>query len=366
MRRCESCESAAPDRSELPEYSNRVVIKMEQLGELIFRLCGAPGVAGEEAPVLRAAAEELKKYASVHTDALGNLTAEMGKKDAKEHVLLDAHLDQIGLIVTRIDDEGFLHVDQCGGVDRRVLPGSPVTVLGRETLRGIVCCTPPHLAGDNEGKVLPVEKMAVDVGLSEEEARRLVFPGDRILFYSRPKKLLGTKISAAGLDDRAGVAALIRCAQLLSEEELDCRLTILCSTREETGGQGAVTGAYLAAPTQAVAVDVSFALQPDVPEENCGKLGGGPMIGVAPVLDRAMGEKLFAIARRLKMPHKADVMGGKTGTNGDEIAVSRSGVRTALISIPLRYMHTPAEVIDLRDVEYTAELLAEYIREAEV
>lgn len=338
---------------------------MEGLRRLIFRLCGAPGVSGEEAPVLRAAREELEKYASVRADALGNLTAEMGKKDAEEHVLLDAHLDQIGLIVTRIDDAGFLRVDRCGGVDRRVLPGSPVAVLGRETLRGIVCCTPPHLAGEDKEKVPPVEKMAVDVGLSRDEAERLVSPGDRILFYSEPKNLLGTKVSAAGLDDRAGVASLIRCAQILSGEDLNCRLTVLCSTREEVGGQGAVTGAYSSAPTQAVAVDVSFALQPETPEEKCGKLGGGPMIGVAPILDRTMGEKLFAIASGRNMPHKADVMGGETGTNGDGIAVSRSGVRTALVSIPLRYMHTPAEVIDLRDVENTAQLLAEYIRGVE-
>ena len=207
--------------------------------------------------------------------------------------------------------------------------------------------------------------MAVDVGLSRDEAERLVSPGDRILFYSEPKNLLGTKVSAAGLDDRAGVASLIRCAQLLSGEDLNCRLTVLCSTREEVGGQGAVTGAYSSAPTQAVAVDVSFALQPEAPEEKCGKLGGGPMIGVAPILNRTMGEKLFAIARRRNMPHKADVMGGETGTNGDGIAVSRSGVRTALVSIPLRYMHTPAEVIDLRDVENTAQLLAEYVRGVE-
>lgn len=336
--------------------------ELDKLAELIFRLCAAPGVSGEEAPALCAARKELEKYASVRTDALGNLMAEMGNRDAGEHVLLDAHLDQIGLIVTRIDEGGFLRVDRCGGVDRRVLPGSPVTVLGKETLPGVVCFAPAFSA-EEEDKILPVGKMAVDVGLSKKEAEALVSPGDRILFYAEPKRLLGTKVSAPGLDDRAGVASLIRCAQLLSGEPLHCRLTVLCSTREEVGGQGAVTGAFASAPTQAVAVDVSFALQPDAPPEQCGTLGGGPMIGIAPILDRSIGERLFEIAREKNMPHKADVMGGATGTNGDEIAVSRSGVRTALISIPQRYMHTPAEVIDLRDVENTAQLLAEYIRQ---
>lgn len=332
---------------------------MEKLRNLIFRLCAAPGGSGEESSALRAARKELEPYGTIRTDALGNLIAEMGSPDAEEHVLLDAHLDQIGWIVTRIDSAGFLRVGPCGGMDRRVLPGSPVRVCGRETLCGIVCVPSD---GENTDKVPPVDKMAVDAGLSKEEAERLAAPGDRVFFACEPKQLIGTRVSAAGLDDRAGVAALIRCAQLLAGEKLGCRLTILCSTREEIGGQGAVTGAFAAAPTQAIAVDVSFAMQPGAPEENCGTLGGGPMIGVAPILDRKMGETLFAAARRLNLPYKADVMGGKTGTNSDAIAVSRAGVRTALLSIPQRSMHTPAEVVDLRDVENTARLLAEYVR----
>lgn len=338
---------------------------MNELKELIFRLCAAPGTPGDENAAAKIAAEELSRYGEAYIDKMGSVVAKLGRPGAKTHIMLDAHIDQIGLIVTGIDEDGFLRVDRCGGVDRRVLPGSPVTIYGREVLTGIVCCTPPHLSDGSEDKVDPVDKMAVDAGLTKEEAEKLIQLGDRIVFNAVPRSLLGSRITAAGLDDRAGVASLIRCVQLLEGAELNCELTVLCSGREEVGGQGAVTGTYSIHPTQAIAVDVSFAEQPDVRPEKCSKLGGGPMIGIAPPLNRAMGDRLIALAKADGMPYKLDVMGGSTGTNCDEIAITRSGVPTALLSVPLRYMHTPVEVIDLQDVENTARLMAEYIKEAE-
>lgn len=337
----------------------------DELKDLIFRLCKADGTPGDETHALKAAEKEFAPCAKTGTDALGNLTAEMGDPDSKTHILVDAHLDQIGMIVTGIEENGFLHIDRCGGIDRRVLPGTAVTVFGKEKINGIVCCMPPHLTGGDEEKVAETDKMVIDIGCSFETAQKLVKPGDRILFHTEPKSLLGGRISAPGLDDRSSVAALVRCAQLLAEKKPNCRVTFLCSTREEVGGQGAVTGAYLADPTQAIAVDVSFAAQPAVEPEKCSKLGGGPMIGFAPILNRKMGEKLIRLAEKCGMPYKRDIMGGDTGTNSDAIAVTRTGVPTALISIPERYMHTPVEIVDLQDVENTARLIAEYILEAE-
>ena len=336
-----------------------------EMKKMLFRLCEAAGTSGDESGVRKAAEREFAPYAETGTDALGNLTAEMGDKASQTHILVDAHLDQIGLVVTEIDEKGFLRVDRCGGVDRRVLPGTAVTVYGKKTLCGVVGCTPPHLTGGKEDEVPEVSAMAVDIGCTPESARELVQPGDRIVFRAEPKKLLGERVSAPGLDNRASVAVLVRCAQLLAEKKPRCRVTFLCSTREEVGGQGAVTGAYLADPTQAIAVDVGFALQPGVKPEQCGKLGGGAMIGFAPILDRGMSEKFVAIAEKENIPYKRDVMGGDTGTNSDAIAVTKAGVPTALISVPERYMHTPAEVVDMRDLEHIAKLIAEYIREAE-
>ena len=338
---------------------------MDELKELIFRLCAAPGTPGDEDAAAKITAQELSKYAEVKIDQMGNVVAQMGKPDAKNHIMLDAHIDQIGLIVTNIDENGFIRIDRCGGVDRRVLPGSPVTIYGKELMTGIVCCTPPHLSDGSEDKVVAIDKMVIDAGLTKAEADELIQPGDRILLNATPKSLIGNRITAAGLDDRAGVASLIRCAQLLAKTELSCKLTILCSSREEVGGQGAVTGAYAVNPTQALVVDVSFAQQPGVAPEKCGKLGGGPMIGIAPPLNRPMADKLIAIAKQKNMPYKLDIMGSSTGTNSDEIAMTRAGVQAVLISISLRYMHTPVEVIDLTDVENTAQLMAEYIKGVE-
>jgi endoglucanase len=334
----------------------------DDLKELLFRLCAARGTPGDETAAARAAAKELAPYGGAVKDALGNISAAFGPENAEGNILLEAHLDQIGLVVTSVDGNGFLRVDKCGGADPRVLPGSAVTVKGKKALSGIVCCTPPHLSDGKDDEVLPVGKSFVDIGLSKEKAEELVSPGDRVTFSTKPVSLAGSRVSSAGLDNRAGAAALVRCAQMLYKTGLKRRVTVLLSTREETGGQGASTGAFSAEPSEAICVDVGFACQPGVPPEKSHPLGGGPMVGFAPVLNRRISENLVKTAVKNNIPYKRDVMGGSTGTNSDNIAVVRSGVPTGMVSIPLRYMHTPAEVIDLRDIENTALLIAEYIK----
>lgn len=336
---------------------------MNQLQEMLFRLCSAPGAAGREDGAAQVAAELLSFLPNVKTDTLGSVVASFGNPEAKPHILLDAHLDQIGMLVTSVDEKGFLKVARNGGMDRRVLPGSRVVVYGKETLNGIVCCLPPHLTDGGEDKVPDITEMAVDVGLTKEEADELVQPGDMVLLPGEPRRLLGSRVTGAALDDRAGCAALIRCAQLLQDASLSCRVTVLLSTREEVGSQGAETAAFREEPDMAIAVDVSFAEQPGVPAHKCGKLSEGPMIGVSPVLDKNITETLKRLAKENEIPFQLEVMGGTTGTNADEINVSRSGVPCGLVSIPQRNMHTPAEICDLKDIENVAQLLAAFIRE---
>ena len=335
---------------------------MEQLKELLFALCHAPGTPGDEGVAAEQAKRALERWCNqVTIDCMGNVVAFVGNENAQRQIMLDAHLDQIGMVVTQIDENGFLHIAPCGGIDRRALPGAAVTVYGKETLPGIVCCLPPHLTEDDGSKVAPVDKMAVDLGLSRERAEELVAPGDRIVIKGAPRTLLNHRVSAPALDDRAGCAAVIEFMRFLHGKTLDCGVTVLLSTREETGGQGAQTGTFAIFPTEAIAVDVSFADQPGVAAEKCGKLGGGPMIGFAPTLDTEMREQLLRLAKAGEIPHQAEVMGGATGTNADAIGVTQTGVRTALLSIPLRYMHTTVETADLHDIANTARLLADYI-----
>ena len=255
---------------------------MQELQEMLFRLCRAPGAAGQEDGAAEVARQELAFLPEVKIDTLGSVVASFGDPDAKTHILLDAHLDQIGMVVTSIDEKGFLKVAPDGGMDRRVLPGSRVVVYGRETLNGIVCCLPPHLTDGGEDKVPDITDMAVDVGLSKEEAGSLVQPGDMVLVPGEPRRLLGSRVTGAALDDRAGCAVLIRCAQLLQGEDLHCRVSLLLSTREELDSQGARTAAFREEPDMAIVVDVSFAQQPGVPAHESGKLSAGPMIGVSP------------------------------------------------------------------------------------
>ncbi|WOC32136.1 MULTISPECIES: zinc-binding metallopeptidase family protein [Caproicibacterium] len=331
---------------------------------ILKTLCAAVGTSGDEAAPVREALG-LTGLPDGQVDALGNGSVTLGAADARLHLLLEAHMDQVGMVVTSVEEHGFLHFANCGGADARVMPGCPVRVFASEAaqpLLGVVGSVPPHLNKDGTDKVPKTEDMTIDLGLPAAKVNVQVRPGDRVVPVYTPKMLLGTRMASAALDDRAGAAALVRCAQMLQKVALPgVKVTFLFSTREEVGGQGARTAAYTADAEQAICVDVSFAAQPGVKPEVSWKLGGGVMIGAAPILNRAMGRKLAALAQRESIPYKWDVMGGSTGTNCDEVAVARGGVQTALLSIPERSMHTPAEVVDLQDVEDTARLMAVYV-----
>ena len=333
-----------------------------EVSVLLEKLCAAKGVSGAENRAADVAAELLGKYMPVKKDPLGSVTGTMG--EGAVHILLDAHLDQIGLVVTAIDEDGFLKVTKCGGADIRVLAAAEVTVHGKEDVFGVIISTPPHLSKpEDSSKAKSFDEIAVDIGMKREDALGIVSPGDRITFNGSFNRLLGNRAASPSIDDRAGVAAILRCLEMLEDKEIGCKLSVMFSVQEETGGSGAQTGAFSAAADEAIAVDVSFAAAPGISGEKYAALGGGTMIGYAPSLDYEMSRRLSDIAENKEIPNQPEVMGGKTGTNCDEIQISGRGVKTALLSIPLRNMHTAVEVCDLEDIENTARLIAEYILE---
>lgn len=323
-------------------------------------LCGCAGVSGEEAPAADAALELLREYMPAHVDALGNV---IGEREGKgPHILLDAHLDRVGLIVTAVDSQGFLRIAKCGGSDARVLAAADVTVWGKKQLFGVITSTPPHLASkDDSSKAKDFDAVAVDIGIDADSAREIVSPGDRVTVNGSFLCLANDRVSSPCLDDRAGVAAILRCLDLLGD--CDCRLTVMFSAQEETGTGAAGAGAYESNADEAICVDVSFACAPGVDKCKHPDLGSGTMIGIAPSLDRGIFDKLTALADLKCINRSIEVMGGRTGTNSDDIQTSRGGIKTALLSIPLRNMHTAVEVISLADVEATAQLMAAYISE---
>lgn len=332
----------------------------EELKKLIFSLCGAEGIAGREEDAAALAEALLRQYTDqISRSPLGSVTAVLG--EGERCLLLDAHLDQIGLIVTNLLERGFLRFSRCGGMDRRVLIGKPVVILGRRRVRGIVSSIPPHLAKAGDDKLPELEEMMIDTGLAEDELKKLVAPGDRILVEAEPVSLLNDRIASPALDDRCSMAAILRCLELLRGKRLPCRLAVQFSVQEETGGSGAATGAFALQPDEAIAVDVSFAQGPGVPEKIVARLGKGPLIGVSPALSRRMSETLEELAKENEIPYQLEVMGGATGTNADNIAQAGGGAVTGLISIAQRSMHTAVEIVSLGDVEATAQLLAAYV-----
>ncbi|MBE6973526.1 MAG: M42 family metallopeptidase [Ruminococcaceae bacterium] len=330
--------------------------------DTLKQLCAAMGPSGFECTAADIAADLLRPLVDeVSVDRLGNVIGvkRCGKPDAKR-LVLDAHLDEIGLIVTGIE-EGFLRFTSIGGVDPRVLPGRELMVLADKPLPGVVICTPPHiLTAEGREKSIPIDELYIDIGLSQQQAEAAVPVGTPVVYRESCFCLGKNQMCGKAMDDRACFAALLRTMERLQDKELDVDVYVLGSTFEEVGGAGAKTGVYSIDPDWCVAVDVTHGKTPDSPKEKVLKMGGGPAIGVGPNMTRWMTQRLKDKAKALDIPFQLEVMGGHTGTNAWPIQICREGIATALVSLPLKYMHTPTEVLDLSDVEHLAQLLAEF------
>lgn len=325
--------------------------------QALERLCTCTAPSGFEGPAAAVAAELLRPLVDeVSIDRMGNvLGVRRSKTPGAPKLLLDAHLDEIGLIVTGVED-GFLRFRSIGGVDPRMLPGRELVVLTDPPLRGLVACP----AGGDENKSVPLNELYVDVGLSQEEAERAVPVGTPMVYRAGCFPLGEDQMCGKSMDDRACFVTLLRAAELLRDKELDVELHILGSTREEVSGAGAVVGTWAVAPDFCVAVDVTHGKTPDGPADKTFELGGGPAIGVGPNMTRWMTERMIAKAREHSIPYQLEIMSGHTGTNGWEMQISREGVATSVLSLPLKYMHTPVETLSLADMEGVAQLLAAF------
>lgn len=328
---------------------------------LLKTLTGAVGVSGAENNIQEVLCDLLKEYGTVSVDSMHNVCCTFGEG---KHFLLDAHLDEIGMIVKAITDDGFLKFDRCGGLDARMMLASEVSVWTAEgERRGVISTLPPHLQqGEDSKKVPEFAELAIDIGMTKEEAAQCVALGDRVTFRRNFTKLLGNQVSSSVLDDRSGCAAIILALEQL--KGVNAKVTALFSSQEEVGTRGAKVAPYGKAVDEAIAIDVSFGYSPLCKKTDCGEIGKGPMIGFSPILNREMSNSLVAVAEKQQIPFQKEIMGGgHTGTNADVISVSESGIPTALVSIPEKYMHSPIEVVDVTDVENTAALLAAYIKE---
>lgn len=327
--------------------------------ELLKELTQTVGVSGCEENIVNLLKEKLAPYGEVSVDAMNNVFCTFGEG---YHFLLDAHIDEIGLIVTDITDDGFIKFGKCCNMDARPLPALEVSIWGREEVRGIISALPPHLQSAEDEKNAPkLSDLAIDTGYTKEELCNLVSLGDRITFKRNFTILLNDCISASCLDDRSGVAAILMCLDEL--KKLSCKITVMFSSQEEVGMRGAKTGAFAKIVDEAISVDVSFALTPDCEKSDCGEMSKGPMIGFSPILDKNISRMLVNAAKKENIPYQCEIMSGRTGTNADVISVSESGIKTALISIPEKYMHQRIEIVDMNDVENVSKLICAYIKE---
>ncbi len=338
------------------------------LYETLAELCDISAPSGFEAPLAERAVTLLRPYMDeAYIDPFGNAIGvrRCGKEGAKR-LLLDAHLDEIGLLVTGIT-EGFLRFATIGGVDTRILPNTSVCILTPDETRfGVITSQPPHLqTATSQNEAMTLDDLWIDCGLSQAEAEASIPLGTPVVFDS-PLWVLQEDIwTGKALDDRAGFVTLLSVAEQLKDEALNLDLYIMGSTREEVGLRGAMVGTFAIHPDLCVAVDVTHGKTTDASKEESFPLGAGAIIGLGVNCNRPMTHMLLGLAEEMNLPADLEIMGGNSGTNAWQMQIAREGVATALISLPLRYMHTPNEVINAQDIRTSARLLSAFVRRLE-
>lgn len=307
------------------------------------------------------------------TDALGNVIAvkygaQTGKKSERIRLMIAAHMDEIGLLVSGIHEQGFLHVTPIGGVDRSLLFAKEVYVhTAQGKLPGLLTTRPPHLTTAEERKKLPSwDEFFVDVGLPYDELVRTVQIGDMITLRSRCERLGDTGAAGKAFDNRAGVAALVVCMQYLQRWHHEVDVYAVTTVQEEVGLRGAMTATFGVAPHVGIAVDVTVAKQPGISDAKGRKMGAGPSVAQGPNIHPMLFNHLIHTAKQNNIPHQTEVYAGNTQTDAWAMQITRDGVPTALLSIPLAHMHSTVERLDLRDIQTTARLLAHYVSSADL
>jgi endoglucanase len=272
--------------------------------------------------------------------------------------MLAGHMDEIGLLVTQLE-KGYLRFATVGGFDLRVLLGQEVIVHGRRDLPGIIGSRPPHVLSEEEREqVVPLDKLFIDVGLPQDELAKNVRVGDIITLQRQFTELAGGLVAGKAFDDRAAVACIDSCLQHLAGMKHGWDVYAVATVQEETGLKGALTSAFGIEPDIGVAIDVGHGNMLGVPEVDTVVVGGGPAVGFGPNIHPLLYTRLMDTAKQHEITCQIDPLPGASGTDAWAMQVTREGLPTALISIPLRYMHTTVETLALKDVERIGRLLA--------
>lgn len=331
--------------------------------EYLSELCG---VSGNEHNAALEVKRMFEKYAdSVSISSLGSVVAKInGQTPGTGSVMIEAHIDEIGLMVSGIDDNGFIKFTNIGGVDPRVLVGSEVIIHTKDDIFGVIGAKPPHLMGKDEyDKSLPIKDLFIDAGYDKDTAKEIIEVGDVITFFSESRTLLNDYISSKSLDDRCAVAILLEVMKNIREANIPFDIYFVAATMEETNGSGAVSTAYDIDPDFAIVIDVTHGDTPDASPSETFKTGeGNTVVAVGPNIHPKLKDNFIKVLDNENISYMLEIEGGNTGTDAWGIQVARNGIPCLLLSVPLRYMHTFNEVISLSDASATSDAITAFIK----
>lgn len=332
-----------------------------QISEIVKELVGYSAISGFEDSFSLVLSDKLKNYCSdVQITASGCVIGKISSanKNAKT-ILIEAHLDQIGLIVSEICENGFVKFAAVGGIDERILPTTEVYICGKEKIYGVIGAKPPHLLskGKDESDSLKITDMTIDTGMDSESLSRLVSVGDPILLRSEFTQLLNDNVASAALDNRAGITAVFSCLEQIKSCSCPYNILVCFTTGEETGLHGAYTLPAVIHPDLAIIVDVTHGTTPDAPTSGTFALGSGTAICRGPNLHYDYTKSVINLAKEKAIPYEVEVASGNSGTNAWALQNLGGGIPCVLLSIPLRYMHTSVEVANIADIDSTAKLI---------
>jgi endoglucanase len=338
---------------------------MPDLKPFLKQMISLPGLSGYEDPLREVISEAWRPLVDeLSVSKLGSLHGlrRGAAPEPRPRILLAAHMDAIGMMATRITADGLIYFTEIGGIDPRILPSTPVMVHGRRPIPGIVAQPPDKLLpASAKGNPVEMRFLFVDTGLDGKEVNQLVRVGDLISFDTDPMDLPGDLVAGHSLDNRASVAAVTACLEALVKLRHDWDVYAVATTQEEETLGGAYTSPFEIRPTIAIAVDVTFATGPGVKDYRGHGLNKGAMLGWGPNTHPYIFQSVKALAERIDLPHEVEVYPRYSGTDAMGMQIVAEGIPSLVISIPLRYMHTPVEVICMKDIERVGRLLAQFI-----
>jgi endoglucanase len=338
--------------------------------QLFKKLVEAPSPSGFEQPVQRIYRQQLQDSCDLETDVMGNVIARLkGAKDGALRVMLAAHADEIGFMVKAFDESGAIYFDTIGGVDPHLTPGKRITVHTKNgPVLGVFGKKPIHLMDAIERESLVKFKdQFIDIGCTTlEDAKALVSIGDPITFCEPVERLNGNMVTANGFDDKVGVFIVTKVLEEMSHQaESDVELYGVSTVQEELGLRGAATATYGINPALGIAIDVGFATDiPGVAKKDFGdfKLGSGPIIPKGANINPVLSGLIEKTAEEEGIPIQVKSEPRATGTDANRIQLTKAGVATALVKIPLRNMHSSAEIVSLEDVENAVKLIVAVLK----